>query len=92
MITKMIKAAVIAAILAVIIQSLPDIKRYRTSLRDIVNSPEARRMAGQAVAVAGSIVGRGSARGATATVTGLARLVIHHVTEAIADKETSHAA
>jgi hypothetical protein len=28
MITKMIKAAVIAAILAVIIQSLPDIKRY----------------------------------------------------------------
>ena len=28
MITRMIKAAVIAAILAVIIQSLPDIKRY----------------------------------------------------------------
>jgi hypothetical protein len=66
--------------------------RIRTSLRDIVNSPEARRMAGEAVAVAGSVVGRGSARGATATVTGLARLVIHQVTEAIADKETSHAA
>ena len=28
MITRMIKAAVIAAVLAVIIQSLPDIKRY----------------------------------------------------------------
>jgi hypothetical protein len=28
MITKMIKAAVIAAVLAVVIQSLPDIKRY----------------------------------------------------------------
>ena len=28
MITRMIKAALIAAVLAVIIQSLPDIKRY----------------------------------------------------------------
>jgi len=28
MITRMIKAAVVAAVLAVIIQSLPDIKRY----------------------------------------------------------------
>ena len=43
-------------------------------------------MASEAVAVAGSIVGRGSARGATATATGLARLVIRQVTEAIEDK------
>ena len=28
MITKMIKAAIVAAVLAVVIQSLPDIKRY----------------------------------------------------------------
>jgi hypothetical protein len=28
MITRMIKAALIAAVLAVVIQSLPDIKRY----------------------------------------------------------------
>ena len=66
--------------------------RIRESLRDIVNSPEARRMAGEAVAVAGSMVGRGSARGAAATATGLARLVIRRVTEAIADQETSQPA
>ncbi|HUZ52715.1 MAG TPA: hypothetical protein VMU94_09315 [Streptosporangiaceae bacterium] len=66
--------------------------RIRTSLREIANSPEARRMAGEAVAIAGSIAGRGSARGATATATGLARLVIRQVTEAMADKETSRAA
>ena len=66
--------------------------RVRTSLRDIAKSPEARRMASQAVAVAGSMVGRGSARGATATATGFARLVIRQVNEALADQETSRAA
>jgi hypothetical protein len=66
--------------------------RARKSLRDIANSAEARRMAGQAVAVAGSVVGRRSARGATATAAGQARLVIRQVTEAIADKETPRAA
>jgi len=66
--------------------------RARNSLRDIANSAEARRMAGQAVAVAGSIAGRRSARGATATAAGLARLLIRQVSEAIADKETSRAA
>ncbi len=34
MITKMIKAAVIVAVLALVIQSLPDLKRYR-ELRDM---------------------------------------------------------
>ena len=66
--------------------------RARQSLRDIAHSAEARRMAGEAVAVAGSIVGRRSARGATATATSLARLVIRQVSEAIADKETPRAA
>jgi hypothetical protein len=66
--------------------------RIRKSVRDIANSPEARRMAGEAVAVAGSIVGRRSNRGATATAADLARLVLRQVTGAIADKETSRAA
>jgi gas vesicle protein len=66
--------------------------RARKSLRDIVNSAEARRMARQAVAVAGSMAGRRSARGASATATGLARLVIRQVSEATADKETPRAA
>ncbi len=34
MITKMIKAAIIVAVLALVIQSLPDLKRYR-ELRDM---------------------------------------------------------
>ena len=69
-----------------------DLDKIRKSVRDIANSPEARRMAGDAVAVAGSIVGRRSARGATATAAGFARLVIRQVTEAIAGNETSRAA
>ncbi len=68
------------------------LERIRKSVRDIANSPEARRMAGEAVAVAGSIVGRSSSRSATATAAGLARLVIRQVSEAIADKEPSRAA
>ena len=72
-------------------QGREGLDRARKSLRDIMKSAEARRMAGEAVARAGSIVGRGSARGATATATGLVKLVIRQVTEAIADKETSPA-
>ena len=62
--------------------------RLRTSLRAIARSPEARRIATDAVAAASSIVGRGSARGAARTACGLAKPVVRQIAEAGAGRDT----
>jgi len=65
------------------------LERLRTSLRAIATSPEARRIAADAVALAGSLAGRGSARGAARTAGGLARLVIKQITDPVTDRNTT---
>jgi hypothetical protein len=57
------------------------LERIRSSIRDIYRSAEARRLAAEAVAMAGAIVGKGSARSAAMTATGLAKVVIRQITE-----------
>ncbi len=57
------------------------LERMRGSVRAIAQSPEARRLATEAVTVASAIVGRGSAKGAAKTATGMARLLIRQLTE-----------
>ena len=57
------------------------LNRIKSSLRDIAQSPEARRLAREAMKMASSITGRGSARGAAKTAGGLARVVIRQITE-----------
>ncbi len=66
------------------------LKRIRSSVRDIYQSAEARRLAAEAVAVAGAIVGRGSARGAVKTAAGLAKVVIRQITDGPDDRNTAH--
>jgi len=57
-------------------------ERLRASLRAIASSPEARRMATDAMATAGALVRQGSARGAKATASSITELVIRAVTDA----------
>lgn len=66
------------------------LERLRSNVRDIYRSAEARRLAAQAVAAAGAIVGRGSARGAAKTAVGLARVVIRQITDGPNDRNTAH--
>jgi hypothetical protein len=63
--------------------------RLRSNLLAIARSPEARRMAADAAAVASSIVGRGSARGAAKTAGGLVKLIIRQVTEGPTDRNSA---
>lgn len=57
------------------------LERMRSTVRAIAQSPEARRLATEAVTVGSAIVGRGSAKGAAKSATGLARLLIRQLTE-----------
>ncbi|MGI9009161.1 MAG: hypothetical protein ACR2FU_23740 [Streptosporangiaceae bacterium] len=57
------------------------LERMRTSARAIAQSPEARRLVTEAVTVGSAIAGRGSARGAAKTATGMARMLIRQITE-----------
>ena len=66
------------------------LEKIKTSLRDIAQSAEARRMAAQAVAMAGALLGRGSATGAAKAAGGLARVVIRQITEGPNDRNTTH--
>jgi hypothetical protein len=66
------------------------LEQIKTSLRDIARSAEARRMAREAMAMAGALLGRGSARGAVKSAGGLARMVIRQVTEGQNDRNTAH--
>jgi hypothetical protein len=66
------------------------LEKIKTSLRDIARSAEARRMATEAMAMAGALLGRGSARGAAKTASGLARMVIRQMTEGQNEPNTAH--
>ncbi|HUJ07883.1 MAG TPA: hypothetical protein VLX31_17395 [Streptosporangiaceae bacterium] len=55
--------------------------RLRKSVRAIASSPEAHRLAAEAVALAGALVRQGSARGAKATASGVAELVVRRISE-----------
>jgi len=57
------------------------LERLKTSVEAIAKSPQARKMAAEAVSVAGMIVGRSSARGLGATASGVADIVMRRVTE-----------
>ncbi|HEX2320129.1 MAG TPA: hypothetical protein VHJ18_14210 [Streptosporangiaceae bacterium] len=65
------------------------IERIKSSLRDIAQSKEARRLASEAVTMAGALLGRRSAQGAVKTATGLARLVIRQITEGPNDRNSA---
>ena len=60
--------------------------RLRASLRAIVSSPEARRMATDAMSAARGLVRQGSARGAKATAAGVTELIVRAVTDAAAGR------
>jgi hypothetical protein len=64
------------------------LERIKSSLRDIAQSKEARRLASEAVTMAGALLGRGSARGAVKTASGLARVVIRQMTEGPNDRNS----
>jgi hypothetical protein len=65
------------------------IERLRNSLQAIARSPEARRIATNAVTVTSSLVGRGSARSAARTAGALARIVIKQITEPASDRNVA---
>jgi len=55
--------------------------RLRKSLREIAGSAEARRLAAGALAVAGSLVRQGSARGAKASASAVTEYLVSRVSE-----------
>jgi len=55
--------------------------RLKTSVEAIAKSPEARRMAAEAMSLAGIVMRQASARGLGATATGVAELVMRRVTK-----------
>jgi hypothetical protein len=57
--------------------------RLKTSVQAIAKSPEARRLAGQAVSLTGMMVRQTSARGVGATASGVAELVLRRVSESV---------
>ena len=65
------------------------LERLRSSVQAIARSPEVRRVATDAVAMASSLVGRASARGAARTVGALARVVIKQITEPANDRNVT---
>jgi hypothetical protein len=61
--------------------------RLKTSVEAIVRSREARRLAAEAVSLAGVIVRRTSARGIGATASGVAELVMRRFSETTSTKQ-----
>ncbi len=57
--------------------------RLRTSLRAIANSPEARRLATEAVTMAGALAGHSSAKSAKATASAVAELAVRRIGGAV---------
>lgn len=57
----------------------PGLNRLRTSVQAIANSPEARKLAAQAVTIAGAVIRRSSTQGLTGTARGVAGLLIRRV-------------
>ena len=64
------------------------LERMKSSLRDIAQSQEARRLASEAVTMAGALLGRGSARGMVRTAGDPARVVIRQITEGPNDRNS----
>jgi len=65
------------------------LERIKSSLRDIARSKEARRLASEAVTMAGALLGRRSAQGVLTTASGLARVVIRQITEGPNDRNSA---
>ncbi|HUC56876.1 MAG TPA: hypothetical protein VMA95_05705 [Streptosporangiaceae bacterium] len=57
------------------------IDRLKTSIEAIVKSPETRRMAGEAMSLAGLVMRQASARGIGAGAGGIAELVVRRLTQ-----------
>jgi hypothetical protein len=57
------------------------VNRLKTSLEAIAKSPESRKLAGQALALAGLVMRQTSARGIGASASGVAELVMRRVSE-----------
>jgi hypothetical protein len=57
------------------------IDRLKTSVEAIAKSPEARRMAAEALSLAGIVLRQASARGIGASATGIADLVMRRMTQ-----------
>jgi len=55
--------------------------RMKTSVEAIVNSPETRKLAGQAMALAAVVMRQASARGIGASASGVADLVMRRISE-----------
>jgi len=54
--------------------------RFKTSVEAIAKSPEARRMAAEAMSLAGIVMRQASARGLGASASGVAELVVRRLT------------
>lgn len=65
------------------------LERLKSSVQAIVKSPEARRLAGDAVSLAGMLVRRTSARGIGASASGVAELVMRRVNDRTIAKRRS---
>ncbi len=55
--------------------------RLKTSVEAIMKSPEARRMAAEAMSLAGIVIRQASARGLGASATGVAELVMRRMSQ-----------
>jgi hypothetical protein len=65
------------------------LERLKSSVQAIVKSPEARRMAAEAVSLGGALIRRTSARGIGASASGVAELVMRRVSETAVAKRRS---
>jgi len=70
-------------------QGKDGLDRLRRSLREIAASPHARKMAGGALAVAGSLVRQGSARGAKASASAVTGYLVGRLSETAQARRTS---
>jgi len=59
--------------------------RLKSSVEAIVKSPEARRLAGEAMSMAGILMRQASARGLGASASGVTELIMRRLTEARQD-------
>jgi hypothetical protein len=64
-------------------------ERLKTSVQGIAKSQEARRLAGDAVSLAGMLVRQVSARGVGASASGVAELVMRRVNESASAKRAT---
>jgi hypothetical protein len=68
------------------------LERLRTSLRAIRDSPQTRRLAGEALTVAGIVARRASSEGLGGTVGGVTEMLVHRATAAAGRRDGARAA